>query len=137
MSNDISGELNDFFGPEDQQKLVGHLAEAGWLEGTNIVRSNSDWSLHFSEKGISKMQPLSALLKFIVPQVFGLSPKAATSNDLLNFQVGAFTIAPEIGGWKLTARESQALVGLIAGYGLKNPGAGVAPDSSNRGSKRF
>ena len=109
-------------GLEDQNRVVEFMAKAGWLTGTNMVNADGDMHFKFSEKGCQRMQALSQVLKSIVPQFFGQAPKWDLGDEIQNFRQQALAIAPELLSAGFSARESNAFMGLIASYGLKNSG---------------
>lgn len=117
----MNEQIHEDFGPEDQNRVVEFMAKAGWTTGTNIVNADSDIHLRLDEKGSAKMLALSRVLKSIVPELFGQASKKHQGDEIQQFRIQAMAIALELFKSDFSARESNAFMGLIAGYGLKNP----------------
>jgi hypothetical protein len=116
----IPDEVPETFDHEDTNALVRRLADFGWFTGSQLV-TPEDFSIHFSEKGSSRMRELVGLLKIIAPHFFGLPPRPLDPTLFADFILGVVRIAPELVASGISERESNALIALIGGYAMKNP----------------
>jgi hypothetical protein len=108
------------FDHEDMNAVIRRISGLGWLVGDNVV-SIKALKIYFSEKGQQRMNGLVNLLKNHIPNFWENPYEPAKNIDWIKFLCGFALAAPELIVPPFSAREYNALTGLIYGYATDNP----------------